>query len=279
MQSYVNLITEVLEKGIKRPTSVQGVPNYVLPYGYCLKFDLRNGHFPLITIRDIGRAGWRALVAELLWFLSGSSRIADLHQLGVHLWDPWAKEEFCQPYGLEAGDLGRIYGPQWRSWLKRDGGTIDQLAKLVKEIKTQPDSKRMMVTSWNPEDVEKVFIAPCHGIFKTVVAEGMISLSMFQRSADVPIGVPFNIASYSLLLLMLAQVTELKPGWFTHFLADAHIYENQITVMREIIKRPPRFFPNLNLNPERKDLFAFTLKDIELVGYLPHPYVKIPVAV
>lgn len=278
MQQYLELIRCVLDHGFKRQTSVQGVSNYVYP-GYTLRFNLATGGFPLITVRDIGQKGWRALVAELLWFLSGSSKINDLHKVGVHLWDPWAKKEYCSRYGLETGDLGRIYGPQWRNWLTRDGGSIDQIANLINEIKNCPESKRMMVTSWNPEDVEEVFIAPCHGIFKTVVADGKISLLMFQRSADVPIGVPFNIASYGLLLLMIAQVTGLKPWELVIFLADAHIYEDQIESVRILLERKPRSLPLVALNPGVNNIFDFTLGDISLIGYDPHPSVKIPVSV
>lgn len=277
MQQYINLVRCVLDNGLKRHTSVQGIPNYVYP-GYMLRFNMRDG-FPLITVRNISPKGWRALVAELLWFLSGSSKVSDLHKVGVHLWDAWAEERFCRDYGLETGDLGRIYGPQWRNWLRRSGGSIDQITSLIDEIKNCPNSKRMMVTSWNPEDVSKVFIAPCHGIFKTVVAEGKISLLMFQRSADVPIGVPFNIASYSLLLLMIAQVTGLEAWEFVHFLADAHIYEDQIAPIRILLERKPRPLPKVKLNPAINNIFDFMLEDIELVGYDPHPSVKIPVSV
>lgn len=276
MRQYLDLVETVLTKGRKRATSVQGVGNIVYS-GYEMRFRPAE-EFPLITTRSL-KGSWKALVGELLWFLSGSTDIADLHKDGIHLWDPWATPEICAQYDLPEGSIGRSYGAQWRSWLCRDGSTIDQIAKLIKEIRETPDSKRMKVTAWNPEDVESVFIAPCHGDFKCIVAEGMIDLCMTQRSADLPVGVPFNIASYSLLLLMIAQVTGLKPGEFVHHLQDVHIYANQIELAREQLKRRTRDLPTIWINPEVKDLFSFTLKDFELNNYNPQDPMKYPVGV
>lgn len=275
MREYLDLVEKVLTKGRRRTTSVQGVGNTVYA-GAELRFRPAQ-KFPLITTRSL-KGSWRAIVGELLWFLSGSSDIKDLHQVGIHLWDAWATTEICKQYGLPAGNLGHIYGPQWRAWRTTQGGTIDQISNLICEIKERPDSKRMKVIAWNPEDVERVFIAPCHGDFKCVVAEGILDLCMVQRSADLPIGVPFNIASYSLLLLMIARVTGLKPGEFVHQLQDIHIYDNQVQAMREQLVREPRSLPHVKLNPSVADLFAFTINDFTLEGYDPHPPIKIPVS-
>ncbi len=281
MKQYLDLVETVLTKGRRRQSSVQGVGNTVYA-GYQMKFRPAE-EFPLITTRSLGGRAWRALVAELLWFLSGSDNVTDLHKMGVKLWDPWATTEICERYGLPPGSVGRIYGPQWRSWLCRDGSTIDQIARLIEEIKNSPDSKRLKVTAWNPEDVvgsdgvEKVFIAPCHGDFKCVVAEGVIDMCMTQRSADLPVGVPFNIASYSLLLLMIAQVTGLKAGEFTHHLQDIHIYDNQVEEIKRQLQVTPKQLPQMILNPAATDLFSFQVDDFTLVGYDPHPFFRIPV--
>ena len=239
--------------------------------------------FPLLTTRSLAGKPWRAIIAELLWFLSGSDNVTDMHKIGVHLWDQWATPEICDQYHLPHGSVGRLYGPQWRSWLCRDGSTIDQISRLINEIKSTPDSKRMKVTAWNPEDVqdsrevERVFIAPCHGDFKCVVSEGILDLCMTQRSADLPVGVPFNIASYSLLLLILAQATGLKPGEFTHHLQDVHIYDNQLEETKKLLTLKPRMLPTVRLNSTVTDLFAFKMDDFTLDGYDPHPFFKIPV--
>lgn len=276
MQQYKELLQKIVNYGMTRPTGTQGVPNIVYP-GCTMEFFLDDG-FPLLTLRSL-RGSWRAIVEELLWFLSGSRNVKDLHKKGVHLWDAWATPEITLKYGLPPGDVGPIYGFQWRSWPSRQGNSIDQISRLVDEIKSDPNSKRMMVTSWNPDDVGAGFIAPCHGIFKTVVAEGCISLVHFQRSADVPIGIPFNVASYALLLLMLAQVVNLKPWRLVHVFADAHVYQNQLQEVEVMLKREPRPLPFVRLNPAVKDLFSFKLEDFELVGYDPHPPMKITVSI
>ncbi len=281
MKQYLDLVETVLTKGRKRSTSVQGVGNTVYA-GYQMKFRPAD-EFPLLTTRSLAGKPWRALVAELLWFLSGSGDTADLNKVGVRLWDQWATPEICDRYNLPHGTVGQLYGSQWRSWLCRDGSTIDQISRLINEIKTNPDSKRMKVTAWNPEDVEdskgveRVFIAPCHGDFKCIVAEGVVDLCMTQRSADLPVGVPFNIASYSLLLLMIAQVTGLKAGEFTHHLQDIHIYDNQIEETKSLIKLEPKPLPKVRLNPTVDNLFSFTMDDLTLENYDPHPFFKIPV--
>jgi len=312
MKQYQKLIKTVVEKGRWRKTSVQG-PGTKVRAAHEMRFDLSEG-FPLMTIRSL-KGSWKAVVGELLWFLSGSTNIEDLHKKGIHLWDSWATPEICKQYGLPPGELGRIYGAQWRSWRRaetktvdqiqeiiresispktqvesirqllegrpRGGETIDQVARLIEEIKTSPDSKRMMVNSWNTEDVDEVFIASCHGTpFKAVVADGIIDLINVQRSADILIGVPFNIASYALLLMMIAQVTDLIPGELICLTLDSHIYEDQIPFIEEILSREPKPLPTVKLNPEIKDLFEFSFEDVTLENYNPHPPIKgIPVGI
>ena len=276
MRQYLDLVETVLTKGRRRTTSVQGVGNTVYA-GAEMRFR-PSEEFPLITTRSL-KGSWKAIIGELLWFLSGSNNVSDLHKNGIHLWDSWATKDICDQYGLPEGSVGRIYGPQWRAWLTRSGTTIDQITKLVEEIMTKPDSKRMKVIAWNPEDVDGVFVAPCHGDFKCVVAEGVIDLCMVQRSADLPIGVPFNMASYSKFLLMLAQVTGLQAGEFVHQLQDIHIYDNQVEAIKQQLMRQPRHLPHVKLNPNVKSLFDFTIDDFVLEGYDPHPPIKIPVAV
>lgn len=305
MKQYKQLLERLSKEGRERKTSVQGVPNIGL-LAHEMRFKMDDG-FPLLTLRSL-KGSWKAIVEELRWMLSGSTHISDLHKHGVHMWDSWATPEICAQYGLEPGSLGPIYGKQWRNWdkyreIKKDGlsakiltemvasilgpeykimraENVDQISKLVNELKTDPNSKRMMVTSWNPSDVDDVFIAPCHGIIKCFVAEGVLDLANIQRSADVPIGVPFNTAFYSLLLLMLAQITGLKAGEFIHVLLDTHIYKDQLPYVREMLAREPRSLPKVKLNPEVKNIFDFTFEDIELTDYNPHPVIKgIPVAI
>jgi len=277
VQAYLDLANLVLNKGRNRTTSVQGIGNRVYT-GHELRFEPDMG-FPLLTTKNM-KGSWKAIVAELLWFLSGSDDIKDLHRDNVHLWDAWATKEICDQYNLPEGRLGRIYGPQWRSWRGVGGKIIDQISNVIEEIKTRPDSKRMMVTSWNPAEVDDVFIAPCHGIFKFIVAEGIIDLCMMQRAADLPIGVPFNIASYALLHRMVAQVTGLTLGIFSHYLTDIHIYNDQIEIMKDVqLVREPRPLPRLQLNPDVKNIFEFKIEDFTLADYNPHPYIKYPVGV
>jgi thymidylate synthase len=273
MQQYLDLVKHVLENG-KKKTDPQKVGNLSV-CGYQMRFNLADG-FPLITTRSM-QGSWKAMVYELLWFLSGSTNVADLQKNGVHLWDIWGTEEICKPLGLPTGELGPIYGKQWRAF---DGGgkeTVDQISVLISDLKRNPDSRRLIVSSWNPVDIDRVFVAPCHCFFKFYHAEGELSLHLFQRSGDVPIGIPFNIAEYSLLLMMVAQVTGLKAKEFIHTISDAHIYNDQIEQMQELITREPRPLPTVRLNPDVKDIFGFAFEDFTLENYDPLPKMKIPV--
>lgn len=275
MRQYLELVQHVLDHG-ERKDDPQGVGNIAI-CGYQMRFSMKDG-FPLITTRSL-KHSWKALVYELLWFLSGSSDVADLHKHGVHLWDQWATPDICAQFGLPAGDLGPIYGPQWRRWQGRNGTVIDQIQNVIDEIRRFPDSRRLVVTAWNPEDVDKVFVAPCHFIFKFFVAGKKLSLHLMQRSADVIIGVPFNIASYSLLLHMVAKVTGLVPWEFVHTLSDTHIYIDQIPYAKEQLLREPRALPCLRLNPLRREIDDFCFEDFILEKYNPYPPIKnIPVA-
>jgi thymidylate synthase len=231
-----------------------------------MRFNLGEG-FPLVTTKKVH---WKSVVYELLWFLRGETNIRYLRENGVTIWDEWADPE---------GELGPVYGKQWRSWEGADGQTIDQLAWVVEEIKRNPDSRRLVVSAWNVADLPKMALAPCHILFQFYAAQGRLSCSLYQRSADIFLGVPFNIASYALLTLMVAQVTGLQPGEFIHTLGDAHLYHNHFEQARLQLSREPRPLPTVRLNPAVRDLFAFTYDDIELVGYHPHPRIPAPVAV
>ena len=274
MRQYSDLVEHVLKNG-KKKTDPQKVGNIAV-CGYQMRFDVNEG-FPLVTTRSL-KGSWKSLVYELLWFLSGSTNIADLNKNGVHFWDIWATPEICASLGLSPGELGPIYGKQWRAFNGAGEKPVDQIARLIQDLKTNPDSRRLVVSSWNPVDAGKVFVAPCHCFFKFFHAEGELSLHLFQRSADVPIGVPFNIAEYSLLLMMVAQVTGLKPKEFVHTLSDAHIYLDQVDAMKELLTREPRPLPTVKINPDVKDIFDFKFEDFTLENYDPHPPIKIPVA-
>lgn len=210
-----------------------------------------------------------------MWFLSGSTHIKDLHQNGIHVWDQWATPEICEELGLESGELGPIYGKQWRSF---GSAGIDQVEYVIKLLKRNPDSRRIKITAWNPEDLDKVFVAPCHEEVYFYHQNGNLSLCLVQRSADFPIGVPFNIAEYSLFLLMVAQVVDMNPNEFVHVTIDSHIYDNQIEPVKELLLREPRPLPRVRINPDKKDIFKFNIDDFELLGYNPHPPIKIPVS-
>ena len=271
MKQYLDLVERVLTTG-KKKTDPQKIGNLAV-LGHQMRFRPAE-EFPLITVRSL-KGSWKAIVYEFLWFLSGSSRVEDLHKNNVHLWDIWADEKTCKPLGLETGDLGPIYGPQWRRWKTRTGGEIDQIQKeIIDVLNSNPDSRRLMVTDWNPEDLDKVFIVPCHGIFKFFHAEGELSLHVFHRSADVLLGVPFDIAEYALFLLMVAQVTGLKPGELVSTLSDTHIYLNHIDAAKEILTREPKKLPNVKLNPDVSDLFSFKFEDFTLENYDPHLPIK-----
>jgi thymidylate synthase len=235
-------------------------------FGYQMRFDLSQG-FPALTTKKLHL---RSIIYELLWFIAGDTNIRYLNEHGVTIWDEWADAN---------GDLGPIYGHQWRSWPTPDGGTIDQLTTLVKSLKSNPDSRRHIVSAWNVAEVGKMALPPCHALFHFYVAGGKLSCQLYQRSADVFLGVPFNIASYSLLTMMLAQVCGYIPGEFVHTFGDAHIYSNHFEQVALQLSREPRPLPKMNINPEKKDLFNFEYEDFTLVGYDPHPGIKAPIAV
>lgn len=274
MKQYLDLLRHVLENGEKK-TDPQGVGNIAV-CGYQMRFNMKDG-FPLITTRSL-KGSWKAIIHELLWFLSGSTNVADLNKYGVHLWDQWATQEICEKMNLPVGDLGPIYGKQWRTF---DGGgteTIDQIKRVINDLQHNPDSRRLIVTSWNPREADMVFVAPCHCFFQFFHSNGKLSLHLFQRSADIPVGVPFNIAEYSLLLMMVAEVTGLEAWEFVHTLSDAHIYLNQIEAAKEQLSREPRVLPEVIINPSVNDIFSFKFFDFGLEEYNPHPPIKIPVA-
>jgi len=288
-QQYLDLIDRILREGFYRPSPHGPLPSQPNPPGtYSLMnvnmaFDLSKGAFPLMTVR---RMGFRPVLAELLWFLSGSTNNADLLELGAHIWDPWDTPETNQACGWAPGQLGPIYGKQWRHWraaMAKPGGTLDapgydQIAKLVERIKTSPNSKRLFVTAYDPQDAEDCFVTTCHGLFFCQVWDGRLNLHMVQRSGDVPVGIPFNIASYSLLTIMLAQVTGLQPGVFHHTISDAHVYENQVDAMRQLLLRQPCLYPRLEVDSTVTDIFGFRLEHFKLVDYEPHLKLNVPVA-
>jgi thymidylate synthase len=264
MRQYLDLTERVLKDGAeKRDRTGTGTLSV---FGHQMRFDLAQG-FPLVTTKKLHV---KSIVYELLWFLRGDTNIKYLNDHGVSIWDEWADER---------GDLGPVYGQQWRSWPAPDGGTIDQMANVVAAIRRNPDSRRLIVSAWNPAEVDKMALPPCHCLFQFYVVDGRLSCQLYQRSADVFLGVPFNIASYALLTLMVAQVTELEPGDFVHTLGDTHLYVNHLEQARMQLARPPRPLPTMRLNPAVKDLFAFRYEDFTLENYAPHPHIKARVAV
>jgi thymidylate synthase len=264
MHQYQDLLARIVSEGVeKRDRTGTGTLSV---FGHQMRFDLGCG-FPMLTTK---RLPLKAIVHELLWFLKGDTNIKYLHDHGVTIWDEWADAN---------GDLGPVYGHQWRSWPAADGRSIDQIADVVDMIKHNPDSRRLMVTAWNPADVEKMALPPCHCLFQFYVANGKLSCQLYQRSADVFLGVPFNIASYALLTMMVAQVTGLKLGEFVHSFGDAHLYSNHLEQARLQLTRAPRALPTMKINPDVKDIFSFRYEDFELVGYDPHPHIKAEVAV
>jgi thymidylate synthase len=264
MKPYLDLMRHVLEHGTRKDDRTG--TGTLSVFGWQMRYNLAEG-FPLVTTK---KCHLRSILHELLWFLQGDTNIKYLKENGVSIWDEWADEN---------GNLGPVYGHQWRSWPKPDGGTIDQISEVVKTLKTNPDSRRIIVSAWNVADLDKMALAPCHAFFQFYVADGKLSCQLYQRSADIFLGVPFNIASYALLTLMMAQVTGLKPGDFVHTLGDAHLYLNHLDQTREQLSREPRPLPTMTLNPEVKDIFAFRFEDFTLTGYDPHPAIKAPVAV
>jgi len=264
MKPYLDLMSHVLEHGTKKDDRTG--TGTLSVFGWQMRYDLAAG-FPLVTTK---KCHLRSIIHELLWFLQGDTNIKYLKENGVSIWDEWADEH---------GNLGPVYGHQWRSWPKPDGGTIDQISEVVKTLKSNPDSRRIIVSAWNVADLDRMALAPCHAFFQFYVADGKLSCQLYQRSADIFLGVPFNIASYALLTMMMAQVTGLKPGDFVHTLGDAHLYLNHLDQAREQLSRDPRPLPTMTLNPEVKDIFAFRFEDFTLSGYDPHPAIKAPVAV
>jgi thymidylate synthase len=264
MQQYLDLMRHVLEHG--HPKSDRTGTGTLSVFGWQMRFDLAAG-FPLLTTKKLHT---RSIIHELLWFLKGDTNIRYLKENGVSIWDDWADAN---------GDLGPVYGYQWRSWHAPDGRVIDQIAQLVDGLKRNPDSRRHIVTAWNPADIERMKLPPCHALFQFYVADGRLSCQLYQRSADIFLGVPFNIASYALLTLMLAQVCGYRPGDFVHTLGDAHLYTNHLDQARLQLTRTPRALPQLRINPEVRDLFAFRFEDFALEGYDPQPHIAAPVAV
>ncbi len=264
MQVYLDLLRRILDEGVEKHDRTGTGTRSV--FGHQMRFDLADG-FPLLTTKKLHL---KSIVHELLWFLSGSTNVGYLREHGVTIWDEWADER---------GELGPVYGHQWRSWPTRDGGTIDQIAAVVDSIQRDPDSRRHIVTAWNPAELDRMALPPCHALFQFWVARGRLSCQLYQRSADVFLGVPFNIASYALLTAMVAQVTGLEPGEFVHTLGDAHLYVNHLDQARTQLTRSPRPLPRLQLNPAVRSLFDFRFEDIEWIGYDPHPAIRAPIAV
>jgi thymidylate synthase len=264
MKQYHDLLQHILDNGtLKEDRTGTGTTSV---FGYQMRFDLSEG-FPVVTTKKLHL---RSIIVELLWFLRGDTNIKFLNDHGVSIWDEWADEN---------GDLGPVYGHQWRSWPTRDGGTIDQISNLIKQIKRNPDSRRLIVSAWNVADVDNMALPPCHSLFQFYVADGKLSCQLYQRSADTFLGVPFNIASYALLTLMIAQVCELEPGDFVHTFGDAHLYSNHIEQAKLQLSRECRPLPTMKINPAVNDIFDFKLEDFELINYDPHPHIKAQVAV
>lgn len=264
MRQYLELMRHVLDHGVRKADRTG--TGTLSVFGYQMRFDLQAG-FPLVTTKKVHL---KSIIHELLWFLRGDTNIAYLREHGVTIWDEWADDN---------GELGPIYGHQWRSWPAADGRSIDQIAAVLEQIRHTPDSRRIIVSAWNVGELDKMRLPPCHAFFQFYVAEGRLYCQLYQRSADIFLGVPFNIASYALLTMMIAQVTGLKPGEFIHTLGDAHIYLNHLDQVRLQLSRQPRTLPVIRINPDVRDLFAFRYEDFTLEGYDPHPAIKAPVAV
>jgi thymidylate synthase len=264
MRQYLDLLRHILDHGTTK--SDRTGTGTLSVFGYQMRFDLAEG-FPLITTKKLHV---KSIVHELLWFLRGETNVRSLNEVGVSIWNEWADEQ---------GELGPVYGHQWRHWPDGRGGEIDQIAWLQEEIRRKPDSRRLIVSAWNVADVERMALPPCHTLFQFYVAEGRLSCQLYQRSADVFLGVPFNIASYALLTMMLAQATDLAPGQFVHTFGDAHLYTNHIEQTRLQLSRDPRPLPRMRINPAVKSIFDFRFEDFALENYQPHPHIAAPVAV
>lgn len=264
MQQYLDLLDLVLQSGTQKSDRTGTGTRSV--FGHQMRFDLSRG-FPLVTTKKLHT---RSIIHELLWFIAGDTNTKYLNENGVSIWDEWADDQ---------GELGPVYGKQWRSWQCSDGRVIDQLASVVEQIKTNPDSRRLIVTAWNPADIQHMALPPCHLLFQFYVAGGKLSCQLYQRSADVFLGVPFNIASYALLTMMMAQVTGYVPGEFIHTLGDAHLYDNHLEQARTQLNREPRSLPTMQIDPNVESLFDFRYEHFELTNYDPHPHIKAKVAV
>jgi thymidylate synthase len=264
MKQYLSLLQHIMDYGILKGDRTGTGTKSV--FGYQMRFDLEEG-FPLLTTKKLHL---KSIIYELLWFLRGDTNINYLHEHGVTIWDEWAGQD---------GELGPVYGHQWRSWPAPNGKSIDQISLLIEGIKTNPDSRRHIVSAWNPAEIDKMALPPCHALFQFYVANGKLSCQLYQRSADVFLGVPFNIASYALLTMMVAQVCRLKPGEFIHSFGDAHIYTNHFEQVKEQLSRIPRPLPRMLINPDVKDIFNFRYEDFKLEGYDPYPSIKAPIAI
>ncbi|HET7475324.1 MAG TPA: thymidylate synthase [Dermatophilaceae bacterium] len=264
MQQYLDLLRRILDEGVRKGDRTG--TGTLSVFGHQMRFDLAEG-FPVVTTK---RVHMKSVTSELLWFLQGSTNVRWLQERGVTIWDEWADEQ---------GELGPVYGHQWRSWPTPDGGSVDQIATVIDSIRTNPDSRRHIVSAWNVSDVDQMALPPCHTMFQFYVAEGRLSCQLYQRSADVFLGVPFNIASYAMLTMMVAQVCGLAPGDFVHTLGDAHLYLNHLDQARLQLTRRPRPLPQLRLRPDRREIDEFADGDFELVGYDPHPPIRAPIAV
>lgn len=264
MRNYLELLNNVLTNGIEKSDRT-GTGTRSL-FGYQMRFDLSDG-FPILTTKKLHL---KSIIHELLWFLKGETNIRYLKENGVRIWDEWADEN---------GELGPVYGSQWRSWLGADGETVDQISNVVQQIKTTPDSRRLIVSAWNAAEIKNMKLPPCHTLFQFYVADGRLSCQLYQRSADVFLGVPFNIASYALLTMMMAQVCDLEPGEFVHSFGDVHLYNNHVEQAQLQLSREPKELPTIKMNPGIKSIFEFKFEDFEVVNYDPHPSIKAAVAV
>ena len=264
MKQYLDLLQHVLDNGIDKSDRTGTGTRSV--FGYQMRFNLADG-FPMLTTKKLHL---KSIIHELLWFLAGDTNIRYLKENGVRIWDEWADEN---------GDLGRVYGAQWRSWRGANGETVDQIANVVRQIRQTPDSRRLIVSAWNPAEVDDMALPPCHALFQFYVANGKLSCQLYQRSADIFLGVPFNIASYALLTMMVAQVCGLQAGEFVHTLGDAHLYQNHLEQARLQLTREPRALPKMHINPDVRDIFAFKFDDFTLSDYDPHPHIKAEVSV
>lgn len=264
MRQYLDLLENILDHGIQKGDRT-GTGTLSI-FGYQMRFDLKKG-FPLLTTKKLHL---RSIIHELIWFLQGDTNVRYLQENGVRIWDEWADED---------GNLGPIYGAQWRTWRAADGQTIDQISQVIQQIKSNPDSRRLIVSAWNVGELDKMALSPCHALFQFYVARGELSCQLYQRSADVFLGVPFNIASYALLTMMVAQVCDLGVGEFVHSLGDAHLYLNHLDQARAQLQRQPFKLPSMNINPEVRSIFDYKYEDFELVGYQSHPHIKAEISV